>query len=107
MEKINILDDEGYPTDEYLDFIRGYKPGDDVSFIDFINIIKDSWWMSEWGFILRRRYGGKRRLELHTGGWSGNEMIIGAIKSNMYLTHFKMRYVMWKAGGHYYFDIYE
>lgn len=42
-------------------------------------------------------------LELHTGGWSGNEVIISALLQNrMFIT---MWYKKWERGGHYYFEI--
>ena len=99
-----LLDSDGYPTDEYLEFIRGYTD-ETMDIMDFIDILSDGWWMPSWGFRLHRKYEGKIKLELHTGGWSGNEEIIREILSNISLTHFKMRYVKWTAGGHYYFEI--
>ncbi len=103
---MNLLDEEGYPTDEWLEFIRNYTP-DKMPILVFIDTLADGWHFGDWGFRLYRRYRGRRRLELHTGGWSGNEEIIEAIKGNMYLTHFKMRHVKWRIGGHYYFEIYD
>lgn len=100
-----LLDDEGYPTDEYLEFIRSYTD-ETMPIVEFIEeILANNWWMPDWGFKFRRKYRGRRTLELHTGGWSGNEDIIDAIIGNVYLTHFKMRYVKWTTGGHYYFEI--
>ena len=104
--KINfeITDNEGYPTDEFLQFIRNYHP-DQMSIIDFLDILYDAWYFDDWGFKLHRKYRGIRKLELHTGGWSGNEETIAAIKDNIYLTAFKMKYVKWHTGGHYYFEV--
>ena len=94
------------PTEEWLQFIRGYKPDDSMPLLKFVSeILPKGWYMADWGFVLHRKYKGKIKLELHTGGWSGNEEVISAILSNIWLTHFQMQYVMWKAGGHYYFDI--
>ena len=99
-----LLDDDGYPTQEYLAYIKDYDGTMPImKFID--DIIRDGWWMESWGFRLHRKYNGKRKLELHTGGWSGNEDIISAITSNIHLTHFQMKYVKWTCGGHYYFEI--
>ena len=97
-----LLDNDGYPTDEYLEWIRNYTC-DQMPIMDFINRLE--WHFYDWGFILRNKYKGIRKLELHTGGWSGNEEIITAITGNIHLTHFKMRYSKWMAGGHYYFEI--
>ena len=99
-----LLDFDGYPTDEYLQFIRDYT-NETMPIMDMVGIICDNWYFDDWGFKLHKKYAGKRKLELHTGGWSGNEEIIAALLSNIYLTHFKMRYVKWYTGGHYYFEI--
>jgi len=99
-----LLDGEGYPTKEYLRFIKDYTDKT-MPIMDFVSILQDGWHFSDWGFKLHRKYGGKRKLELHTAGWSGNEEIIYVIKENIYLTHFKMKYVKWYTGGHYYFEI--
>ena len=98
-----LLDEDGYPTEEYLTFIKNYIPDESLTILQFIeNVLPEGWWTPDWGVKLSKN---KRKLELHTGGWSGNEEIIGAIRSNIYLTNFHMSYAMWKAGGHHYFDI--
>ena len=100
------MDNEGYPTEEYLTFIRHYVPSEELPLMDFIQrYLIGGWHYRNWGVRLGRRYRGKRKLILHTGGWSGNEEIIREVLVNFYLTHGKMRYVMWKTGGHYYFEI--
>lgn len=101
-----FLDEHGYPTDEWLNFIKSFVPTKEITIMDFVTkYLKNGWWESDWGFVLRKKYKGKRKLELHTGGWSGNSEIIDVLINNMYLTHFKMNYVMWRSGGHYYFEI--
>jgi hypothetical protein len=101
-----LIDDYGYPTQEWLQYIKQYSPDYDIPILEFAQIMAISgWWMPDWGVVVHKKYKGKYKFELHTGGWSGNEDIIDAIKSNIYLTHFSMNYVMWKIGGHYYFEI--
>jgi len=103
-----LLDVNGYPTEEWLQYIRSYQPDDSVPLLKFVSeILPKGWYMAEWGFVLHRKYKGKRKFELHSGGWGGNELVISAIKSNKYLTHYKMKLVMCKAGGHYYFELHE
>ena len=68
---------------------------------ELLDYIESIWWTPDWGFCLK----GKRvlRLELHTGGWSGNESIIDALQKNW---EFWMMYWMKTyRGGHYYFRI--
>ena len=99
-----LLNNDGYPTDEYLKFIEEYTP-DKMPIMDFVEVLREGWYFDDWGFKLKRKYRDVRKLELHTGGWSGNEDIIEAIISNIYLTHFSMMYIKWYAGGHFYFEI--
>lgn len=95
---MTLLDDEGYPTEEWLQYIRDFN-GD---ILDFLGLLMDGW---SGGFKLHRKYRGKRKLELRTGGWSGNEEIVSAILYNVNLTHVYMRYTMWRAGGYYCFEL--
>ena len=98
-----LLDNEGYPTNEFLDFIRKYRG--EIPIKDFLEILRDGWFFQDWGFVLKRKYKGKKKLELHTGGWSGNEETIREIIANPYIAIYQMRYIKWVAGGHYYFEI--
>jgi len=100
-----LLDHEGYPTEELLEFISKYEPSDDFPLIKFIEVLESAWWMPDWGFKLHKKYKGKTKLELHTGGWSGNEEIMSAIESNLILGLY-LRHTMWKRGGHYYYEFY-
>lgn len=99
-----FLDEDGYPTEEYLNFIKNFNH-ETMPILDFVEVLQDGWYFGDWGFKLHRKYKGKIKLELHTGGWSGNEEIIETILKNIWLTHFNMRYVRWHTGGHYYFEI--
>ena len=98
-----LTDGNGYPTDEFLDFIRSYNY-DTMPILDFVEILCSAWKFSS--FKLKRKYDGKRKLELHTAGWSGNEDIICAVQGNVFLTNAQMRLIKWETGGHYYFYIY-
>ena len=90
-------DQDGYPTEEELETLAKWSGDDALALIEYI---KSIWWAPDWGFVLK----GKRvlKLELHTGGWSGNEEIIGVLMNNFFW-HF-----YWEKserGGHYYFEI--
>jgi len=100
-----LLDDEGYPTEQWLQYIREFEPDENFGIIPFVYLLSEGWWMPEWGYRFTMQYRGKRKLELHTGGWSGNEDVINAILSNINLTHIHMKYMKWIRGGHYYFEI--
>jgi len=90
-------DENGYPTEKEILTIKNWNvvEGDVMELVEYV---RTKWWQRGWGFTLE-----DDKLELHTGGWSGNEEIIGALQSN---TMFWMFY--WeqsKRGGHYYFDL--
>ena len=85
----------------------GYPEKDDLERISKWDIIKDidglieyikNLWIWEHYFIYNYP-----DLELHTGGWSGHEDIISALKEN---TLFWLCYwYMSKRGGHHYFKM--
>lgn len=107
-------DESGYPTEEELERLKTWNlPEQSVK--ELVEYIRSIWWMPDWGFHLykqRDRYF-KRTvmvLELHTGGWSGNEEIMGVLEHPIVdgkITNFFWIFY-WKAtirGGHYYFEI--
>jgi hypothetical protein len=102
------LDNDGYPTEEYLKYITEY----DLCVNDIwelLSEIEDGWCYGDWGFILKNPYTDKlfkkqyRTLELHTGGWSGNEDVIRALHDNSLF--FPLYWRRTDVGGHYYFKI--
>lgn len=103
---MTYLDENGYPTADYINLIKDFDC-EKMSIHEMVDIIWGNWYFGSWGAIKRKKINGKRKLELHTGGWGGNEEIVGAITSNFHLTHFELKYVMWKTGGHYYFEFKE
>jgi hypothetical protein len=89
------MDDNGYPSDEELKAIEEYDlPGGVEGLVD---MIKDLWHY-ECGFVRKGKV-----LELHTGGWSGNEDIIDALERNM--CFFMFYWQKSERGGHHYFEI--
>ena len=105
MQIPQLVDNDGYPTEEWLEFIKKYNPSEQMPLDYFIQLLNQSWWMPDFGFVLRRKYKDTQVLELHTGGWSGNESIVEAIKSNFMLSAFYIRPTKWLSGGHHYFQI--
>lgn len=111
--------ENGYPDEEDLKFIREFDCSKEKMSL-LIDFIENIWWASDWGF--RRTYRkdnyftsfsltdetNKRkrkylRLSLSTGGWSGNEDIIEALKQNKYFYSFY--WLQSRRGGHYIFEI--
>ena len=77
------FDDEGYPTDETLDTIRTWPFGD---FTGLMRFCAKAW--SDYGWFEPHKVRFDDPLEstvtwaCATGGWSGNESIIGALQDN-------------------------
>lgn len=92
-------DNDGYPTEEELAVIEKWDKFNVESFEELFEIIKDLW---NWGPTYAIKHD-QCHYELHTGGWSGNEDIIGAMKKNPVLWLLSCEWE--RRGGHYYFDL--
>jgi len=93
------MDADGYPTQEELDEIENYdilKNGID----GLLDLIHSLWIFPNYYIIKGKK---DRKLELHTGGWSGNESIIDALMKNTLF--WPMYWEKSVRGGHYYFII--
>ena len=93
-------DETDYPTQEQLETVQKWKVNYD-NIKDFIEYLINIWHYPDWGI----RLSGKRvlKLELHTGGWSGNEDIIAALRKNHLF--WALYWERSDRGGHYYFKI--
>lgn len=98
------LDDEGYPSEEYIKFIKDWEPKV-CPFHDLFNSFLSAWRYKTDAYKIHHdsKVNGVTPVEFHTLGWSGNEEIINAIFENIYITHVFMRYRARETGGHYYF----
>lgn len=72
-DKQPSFDRGGYPTEETLQTIREWDAMDWPGLMDYLH---DAW-HDNGRFTLRDGH-----LELATGGWSGNEEILGALERN-------------------------
>ena len=94
-----------YNTDKEMRLIEKWDVKEVFTLLDYI---EQRWWCADWGF--NKEWGKDYlhnkpiiKLELHTGGWSGNEDIINALLKNQM---FKILwYYQWNRGGHYKFEI--
>lgn len=98
-------EDDLYPTEESIVFVRGYRF--DYDRIDLFDFIKSIWWTPE---MLWDEEDGVdqfghaiRTYRISTGGWSGNEDIIRALEKNLYAWH--TTWVQSRRGGHYIFEV--
>ena len=95
------LDHDGYPTEEALGLIENYDMiTNDYTFVPLIEFIREIW---HWDSYFKLT--GKRvlKLQLHTGGWSGNEEIVAALMKTPIF--WSLCWVKSERGGHYYFEI--
>jgi len=95
-----MLDENGYPDEESLKKIRDWDIlKDGVS--GLLDLVEEN---TQWADRqIERR--GKRVIyySYHTGGWSGNEDVIHALKGNLFF--WALYWVKTERGGHYYFEI--
>ncbi len=87
------FDKDGYPTDNTLKAISNWPFKDDLP--GLIEFLRAAWMYPE------RFVEGLQSLELHTGGWSGNEDIIRALQENVFWHLYWQRS---ERGGHHYFE---
>jgi len=95
-----MLDKDHYPDEKSLIQIREWdilKQGVQ----GLLDLVEENTNHPDWSISIK----GKRVLhyEYHTGGWSGNEDVIDALRENMLF--FSMFWEKSTRGGHYYFKI--
>jgi hypothetical protein len=98
-----VLDHNGYPTEDALEQIEKFNLGKHITNLpDLFRLIRNHWWAADWGFKYHPDTG---CLELHTGGWSGNECVIMALKTQQWFWSY-----YWEKstrGGHYWFKLWQ
>ena len=91
-----MLDKDGYPTERSLVFIAEYDCSNGID--NLMQFVEDMWHFGDWGYSRK-----EDSWELHTGGWSGNEDIIGALADNR--VFWMLYWEQSRRGGHYLFDL--
>ena len=99
-------DDDGLPTQEALDYIKNWNILESDGCFEtteentnkLIDYVQQLWTYKN--YIKYDKDSGL--LELHTGGWSGNEDIVRELEGTvLWLLYFRAH----QTGGHYYFKI--
>ena len=102
----DLLDEDGYPTDEALQIVEEWHWSDPKGWFEFINGI---WHLKSWGWcegMLADDYNeGELSYQYHisTAGWSGNENLIRSMQKNHML--WDLNWVQSRRGGHYIFEL--
>lgn len=96
---VEPLDDDGYPTDAFLDYLRTYPINGRAACKALLSAVRPAWQYADCGYWTENGddYG------ISTGGWSGNESIIAALEQN-----FLFWSLCWwssRRGGHYAFKL--
>lgn len=90
-----------YPKEETLQTISSWSLDDPHGWMDFVC---EYWWSPDFGFSKENEEEKQCvRYNLSTGGWSGNEELISAMKSHQ--TFWMMYWVSSRRGGHHVFRI--
>lgn len=97
-----------YPNEEQLYKIKTWDYKDIGGLIDYVIAL---WWMADWGVGWTHRKVKDKwvedkyyyKLTLSTGGWSGNEDIIGALRQNDWF--WVLCFYKHRVGGHFVFRI--
>lgn len=99
-EDDDLLDADGYPTEATFEKVKTW------SYLDFkglVRFVHSLWWPDQkWGWN-ETITDGVTRLELATGGWSGNETLISALQGNAMFWLLCWRES--RRGGHYVFEV--
>ena len=90
-----MLDSNGYPTEEILKKIEEWPYSND--FKDLIELVGELWTYSDYWKV------DGLSIEASTGGWSGNESIISALRNNRMF--WAMCWLSTERGGHYTFKM--
>ena len=90
--------DTQYPSQEDLDKISSWEVKNFKEFRDIFEFVEKIWWQPDWGI---HKY--DKEYHISTGGWSGNEDIIEAMRKNYIL--WRMCWVQSRRGGHYVFEL--
>ena len=90
-----------YPTDGDLDEISGWTG----TWKALWEYVVARWHWPDWG--VKEDFGADPyKLELHTGGWSGNESIMYALEHSR-CQFYGQALATYKRGGHYWFEAYS
>ena len=95
MKDKELFDSDGYPTEMALFRVAKFDTvhGDIEEFLSLIQAL--------WSYPDRFCRRGNT-LYLSTGGWSGNESVIKAMRENIF---FFIAHSKWQRGGHFWFDL--
>lgn len=94
------MDEHGYPEESEIDHIINWTPAKGETWRSLFEYIQERWQYAECGYWEEPSEG---NYHISTGGWSGNEEIIGAMMCNR--VFWMMCWLESRRGGHYKFRL--
>ena len=91
-----VIDIDGYPTEETVEFLSKYNNFANAK--EAMQFALDCFNKLCYATVKREN----NYIYIATGGWSGCEDVIRAMKENVWFSH--LRIVSTNGGGHYYVD---
>ena len=98
-----MSDSDGYPTEEELETIRNWNIIGKKEAKQLMEYVQSIWNFGDEYFKVKDANNSIYYI-LHTGGWSGNEDIIGALQENIHC-FWLFYWLSTRRGGHYIFKI--
>jgi hypothetical protein len=95
----DLIDDDGYPTDECLEIVKRWSYTQEFELFRFIEGL---WEFHDFGWHVEEEKD-MHKFFISTGGWSGNESLISALQGNWMIWH--STWEQSRRGGHYIFEI--
>lgn len=102
MTLVPEVDDDGYPTEATEEVVQKWACIGKENKLALMDYVKKAWWMASWGWSEEDFEEGKR-YQISTGGWSGNESLISALRGNFIF--WSLSWVQSRRGGHYIFEV--
>lgn len=103
------FDSAGYPTDDTLEEIENWEIKTAQDAIDLMEYVGQAWYYPHYWRVERGWFNAQGKKEVHyifsTGGWSGNESLVGAMEQNLMLNI--LGPWSWQRGGHYEYRLAE
>lgn len=92
MKQTALFDSDGYPAEETLQRIENWQFSDKQTFLELVSYAKSAYNTNYGNWIVIENYDKLKdfffdsfsALVIATGGWSGNESVIDALKANRF-----------------------
>jgi hypothetical protein len=104
-----VPDRDGYPTEAEVERVKAWEVRNARDAAALLRYLRTIWWNADWGFPEEasevKDILGHPALQwsISTGGWSGNEELVGAMQVNQMF--WMVAWFSSRRGGHYQFQL--